>query len=131
MSYSLFLQVMSHLSGEKRGRFNIEGQTFFIERQQKYPKKEIWVLSTKVFNGEGYLPPTIRDCISSSGVLRWQTRGASLKLEPLSKSVFLMHEIEPAKHFIPFRSLMRDFIDLAQEWRTHFDDLSSKDLNYI
>lgn len=131
MFYAVFLQVMTQLSGSKRAKCVIHGQTIFIDRLQKGDKKEIWTLSTKVFNGDGYLPPTVRECVSSSGVLRWQERGATLRLEPLSKSVFLIHEIDPAKRYLPFRSIMRDFIDVAQEWRTHFDDLISTDLNYV
>lgn len=112
----------------------MDGQTIFIDRLQKNRQGNLqetrWSLSTKVFDGDGYLPPAVRDCVSSSGVLRWQEKGATLRLDPISKSVFLVHEIDAASRYLPFRFFMRDFATLAQEWRTLFDDLASGDLHY-
>ncbi len=134
MAYDVFLQVMSQLSGQKRARFVMDGQTIFIDRLQKRSQDKLqetrWSLSTKVFDGNGYLPPSVRDCVSSSGVLRWQEKGATLRLDPISKSVFLVHEIDAANRYLSFRYYLRDFSTLAQEWRTLFDDLSSGDLRH-
>jgi hypothetical protein len=125
MSYDAFLQVMSQLSGQKRARCVLDDQIIFIDRLSQ---KNRWSISTKVFDGDGYLPPSVRDCVSSSGVLRWQEKGASLRLDSFSKNVFLVHEIDATSRYIPFRYHLRDFAELAREWRTLFDDLASKDL---
>lgn len=126
MAYDIFLQVMSQLSGQKRARCVMKGQTIFINRLEQASKTR-WSLSSKVFLGEGFLPPSIRDCVSSSGVLRWQEKGATLRVDSTTKSVFLVQEIDATKHYLPFRYVMADFAHLAQEWRTLFDDLASRD----
>jgi hypothetical protein len=125
MAYDTFLQVVSQLSGQKRARCVLQDQIIFIDRQQK----NRWVLSTKVFHGEGYLPPSVSDCLSSSGVLRWNQNGASLQLDHDSKSIYLIHEIDAANRYTHFRFLMKDFATIAKEWHTTFEDLASSDLN--
>ncbi len=125
MAYDIFLQIISQLSGQKRARCVVQDQIIFIDQ----PHKNRWVLSTKVFHGEGYLPPSIRGCVSSSGILRWQERGASLRLDPHSQSIFLIHEIDATRRYTHFRFVMKDFLSLAEEWRIIFDDLGSQDLD--
>lgn len=127
MAYDAFIQVITQLSGQKRARIVVKEQVIFIDRLDKNRKKNLWNLSSVVFHGEGYLPPSIRDCVSSSGVLRWEENGAELRVDPLTKSVYLVQEIDAANRYIPFRYFISDFATLAQEWRTYFDDLTSRD----
>lgn len=127
MAYDVFLQVMSQLSGQKRARFVMNDQVIFIDKLQKNQ----WALSTKVFHADGFLSPSVRDCVSSSGVLRWQEKGASLRVDPISKNVYLVHEIDAASRYTHFRFLIADFVSLAKEWRAVFNDLSSRDLQGI
>ncbi len=125
MSYDAFLQVMSQLSGARRARCVVKNQIIFIDNVSE---KNRWALTAKVFDGEGYLPPSVRDCLSSSGRLRWQEKSAYLRLDDISKTIFLVHEIDSTRRYIPFRFYLRDFAELAEEWHLMFDDLAASDL---
>lgn len=57
--------------------------------------------------------------------------GATLRVDPISKNIYLVHEIDATNRYTHFRFLIADFVSLAQEWRTIFDDLSSRDLQGI
>jgi hypothetical protein len=129
MSYDAFLLVMSQLAGKRKARVVIKGEVIFFETS---PKKNHWVLYTKVFSGDGYLPKNVRSCVSSSGVLRWQHSGAYLKLDPLTHSVFLFQEIEMEKDkYIPFKHHLSDFSMVAAEWREILQDFARRDDSFV
>src|SRR5579871_5407460 len=100
MSYDAFLTVMDQLAGQRKARCVVQGSVIFIESK---PTEKKWALATRVFNGDGYLPKSVKECISSVGVLRWQEKGASLRLDPDSHSVFLVQEIQSSSKYVPFR----------------------------
>ena len=93
MAYDVFLLVMSQLAGRRKARVVIQGEVFFFEVSDK---KNCLTLYTKIYSGEGDLPPSVRSCVSSSGVLRWQQRGAFLKLDSNAHCVYLFQEVEMA-----------------------------------
>jgi hypothetical protein len=129
MSYDAFLRVMSQLAGKRKARVVIEGHVIFFEPSIK---KNHLKLSTKVFSGDGYLPPTVRSCVSSRGQLRWQHRGAHLELNSETHSIFLIEEIEMEKDkYIPFRAHLTDFSLVAAEWREILQELSEKDCSFL
>ncbi len=129
MSYDAFLLVMSQLAGKRKARVVLKGEVIFFETS---PKKNHWVLYTKVFSGDGYLPKDVRSCVSSSGVLRWQHSGAYLKLDPLTHSVFLFQEIEMEKDkYIPFKHHLSDFSMVAAEWREILQDFAKRDHSFV
>lgn len=117
MTHDVFLLVLSQLAGKKKTRVVVQGSVIFIET---CPLKEKWTLSTPIFSGEGrMLPP--------SGFLRWQEKGAYLKLDPTTHTVYLMQDVLAAQKYVPFKYLVSDFADVANEWREILDDFSQRD----
>jgi len=120
MVYDAFLLVMSQLAGKRKARVVVEGELIFFEETSK---KDHWILSTKVFSGEGYLPPSVRAYLPRSGVLRWQQSGAYLKLDPAAHCVYLFEEITmPKGKYIPFKHHLNAFSNSASEWREIFQE---------
>jgi len=129
MAYDAFLLASSQLRERGKARLVIDGENLFIESAQI---KNRWLLYTRVYFGEGYLPNSIRSCVSSSGVLRWQQTGAYLKLDPLTYSVFLFQEVEMEEgKYIPFRHHLSDFTKVAAEWREILHDFEQAELSQI
>jgi hypothetical protein len=125
MSYDAFLLVMSQLAGKKKARVVIQGLVIFFEPSHK---QNHWVLSTQIFSGEGYLPSSVRSCVSSGGMLRWQHRGAYLKLDPKTHSVHLIEEIQMEENqYIPFKSYLNEFLSVATEWKDILHELADRD----
>lgn len=124
MCYDAFLAVISQLSGQKKARVVIQGSVIFIETTSK---KKNWSLSTRVFSADGYLPRNVKDCLSASGLMRWQERGAYLHLDPIEKAVYLVHEVHSSPKYVPFKYMMNDFVSVANEWREILEDFAEKD----
>ena len=129
MSYDAFLVVMSQLAGSKKARVVIDGEVIFFEASEK---KNYWTLYTKVFVGEGFLPKSVRGCVSSSGVLRWQDSGAYLKLDISSHCVYLIQEVEMQEgKYIPFKHYLSDFSIVAEEWKEILQDIAEGDYSSV
>ncbi|MGE5196546.1 MAG: hypothetical protein ACM3JI_04380 [Anaerolineae bacterium] len=125
MSYDAFLTLLTQLAGQKKARVVIQGSVIFIETM---PQNNRMTLSTKVFSSEnGFMPRKVRECISSSGFLKWQERGAYLKLDSFDNSVTLIQEIESSTKYVPFKYLMSDFVEVANEWKEILDDFAQRD----
>lgn len=128
MSYSAFLLVMSQLADNRKARVVIQGNLFFFERM----RKNHWNLSTKVYSGDDYLPNSVRTCVSSAGVFRWQPSGAYLKLDHHSHSVYLFEEIEIKEgKYLPFKRHLSDFSAVAAEWKEILQDVAERDFSSI
>ena len=126
MLHQSFLLVMSQLASKRKARVTIQNEEIFFQATEK---KNHYVLYTKVYSGDGYLPSQIRSMVSSSGVLRWQQSGAYLKLDPLTYSVFLFQEVQMEEgKYIPFKRLMNDFCEVSAEWREILKSFAEKDL---
>ncbi len=125
MSYKAFLFILSQLAGKKKTRIVVEENVIFVDTSET---KEQWTLSTKVYQGEGYIPPSVRACVSSRGTLQWQKGGAYLELDPESHSISLIEQFHvPQGKYIPFRVQFHDFLSVAAEWREIFDEQSEND----
>ena len=59
----------------------------------------------------------------SSGVLRWQDRGSYLELDSFTNCIHLVHEIECAPTYIPFKAIITDLMQVADEWRDVLEGL--------
>jgi hypothetical protein len=128
MSYSAFLLVMSQLAGKRKARIVVQGGVIFFEIS---PKKNHYTLYTKVYFGDGYLPPSVSSCVSSRGTLRWQSRGAYLKLDSLTHSVYLFQEVEMQEgKYIPFKHYLSDFSLVAAEWREILQSFAERDCSF-
>jgi hypothetical protein len=121
MSYDLFLRVMSQIANKKVASLTVDDQEIIIE---PYKKENHWLFRTTLYYAEEEIPSCIRSCISSSGVLRWQEKGAYLQIEEESHSVLLIQKIIMEKgKFIPFQFHINDFAHIATEWRGILSDL--------
>lgn len=127
MSYDAYLMTLSQLSGKSKARVVVQGSVIFIETQ---PNRKKWKMSTKIFE-EGSFPKAMKECISSSGMLKWQERGAYLKLDPCTNSLYLINEIESATKYVPFKYLVNDFAEVANEWKEILDDFAERDHNPV
>jgi hypothetical protein len=123
--YDAFLTILTQLAGKKRARVVVQGSVIFIESAGG--KKDRWAVSTRVFSGEGYLPRSVKECVSSSGLLKWQERGAYLHLDPAEQAIYLVHEIDSSPKYVPFKYMMNDFVTVANEWREILEDFASRD----
>jgi hypothetical protein len=129
MSYGAFLLVMSQLVDKRKARVVIQSEVVFFEIAQK---KNHYILYTKVYSGEGYLPKNVRSCFASSGMWRWQSKGAYLKLDVSTSSVYVFQEVEMQKgKYIPFRDHLNAFSSVASEWREIFQDFARKDYAFL
>lgn len=124
MDYSEFLIVMSQLSFHKKARVVLQGSVYFIEAT---PNKNKWRLSTKLLYNQERMPNQLAECVSSGSTLRWDHGGAYLKLDREESDLYLIREIECSAKYVPFRYLVTDFIDVADEWKNIIDDFSKKD----
>jgi hypothetical protein len=125
MAYDVFLLVMSQLAGRRKARAVVEGEIIFFEA---FPKKNRLTLYTKIFSGDGDLPPGVCSCVSSSGVLRWQHSGAWLKLDRDACAIYLFQEVEMQENkYLPFRYHLTEFTRSASEWREILRELADRD----
>ena len=129
MSYDAFLLVLSQLAGSRKARVVIQDNVIFFE---KSTRENLWTIYTKVYGGEGFLSPSVRECVSSSGYLRWQQGGAYLKLEPQEHAVYLFQEIDMQEgKYIPFKYHLSDFSIVANEWKEILQGQADKDFSPI
>lgn len=125
MSYNTYLLVLSQLSSRKKAECVVQGSVIFVE------SKEVgkdWNLSTKIFDADtAKIPSFLQQSLTSRGLLRWQERGAFLKLDPETNSVYLVQQIQSSRKYVPFKYLMNDFAGVAREWKDILDEVSHRD----
>ena len=105
MSYDALLTVMNQPALKKKTRCVVQGSVIFIESKPKQKKA----------------------CVASSGVLRWQEKGAKAFPDPASRSICQTQEIGGGPKYIPFRYMTHDLADVANEWREILDDFAERD----
>lgn len=129
MSYNAFLLVMSQLASNRKAHVVVQDEVIFFETSKR---ANYLILSSHVYSGDDYLPQTVRSCISSRGVLRWQDNGAYLKFDSPSSSIFLFQEIQMEEgKYIPFRRHLNDFSIVADQWRKILQDFSERDSFFV
>jgi hypothetical protein len=97
---------------KQKAYFSSEDCTISVKT---FPEKGIWEISTKLVE-KSMLTKEMRQ----RGSFHWQKQGAYLFLDPEDSSVYLKQKIAPMQRFLPFKYLMRDFIDVALEWKEIF-----------
>ena len=115
MSYKEFLKFIAQFAGHRKAEIEVEGNLITIEMRGQ---KNCWRLSSPVYISEGHLP----DCLSYSGVLRWQERGAFLEVDRETESVNLVQDITSFATYLRFKPLFLDFSQLVTEWKDILDD---------
>ena len=125
MSYETFLLFITQMDSQRKAKVVIQGSVIFIESSQK---KDNWNLSTKILRRENKnFPSFARDCISYTGLLKCQGRGAYLKLDSETNSIYLVQEIISSKKYLPFKYLIQDFASVAHEWKEILEEFSARD----
>ena len=125
MSYNTYLLVLSQLSSRKKAECVVQGSVIFVESKQS---DKDWNLSTKIFDADtAKIPSFLQQSLTSRGLLRWQERGAFLKLDPETNSVYLVQQIQSSRKYVPFKYLMNDFAGVAREWKDILDEVSHRD----
>lgn len=125
MSYNTYLLVLSQLTSRKKAECVVQGSVIFVESKQS---GKDWNLSTKIFDADtAKIPSFLEQSLNSRGLLRWQERGAYLKLDPETNSVYLVQEILSSKKYVPFKYLMNDFAGVAKQWKDILDGVPSSD----
>lgn len=119
MSYSVYLKLLSQIA-KKKAKIEFQDSLIFIEAG---PQKNQWTFSTQVFCGDPVIPSSIHQCVSSSGSLKYQGRHAELKLDAETHTVQFTDIMEGPLTYIPFRSFLGEFTDMAHEWREILDDI--------
>jgi hypothetical protein len=124
--YSTFLLILSQLTGQKRARVVVQDKVVFVDVSTS-KGKECWTLSTQVYQGEGEIPSSVHSYVSGTDLLRWQQKGAHLKIEPRSNSVLLVEEIQmPGQKYIFFRAHFEKFLQSVAEWKEIFVESNVK-----
>ena len=114
MEYNAFLVFLNQIANQKKARVVVQGSIIFIETASQNGQ---WNLSTKVSSSE------IRKLEKSLGMpfsknsLKWQGKGAYLKADPDTDSLYLIQEILSSKKYIPFKHVIQDFASVASEWK--------------
>jgi len=125
MSYNTYLLVLSQLTSRKKAECVVQGSVIFVESKQS---GKDWNLSTKIFDADtAKIPSFLQQSLNSRGLLRWQERGAYLKLDLETNSVYLVQEILSSKKYVPFKYLMNDFAGVAKQWKDILGEVSSID----
>ncbi len=121
MEYNAFLVFLNQIANQKKARVVVQGSIIFIETASQNGQ---WNLSTKVSSSE------IRKLEKSLGMpfsknsLKWQGKGAYLKADRDTDSLYLIQEIISSKKYIPFKHLIEDFASVANEWKEILDQCS-------
>ena len=124
MSYDSYLLVMSQMFSRKKAQVIVQGSVIFIESD----RKSHWNLSTKILGIESKkIPGRLKECVSHTGLLRWQERGAYLKLDSDTNSIYLLQEIVSSKKYLPFKYLIGDFASVANEWKEILEEFAGRD----
>jgi hypothetical protein len=105
MSYDALIAVMNPLALKKKARCVVQGSVIFIESK----------------------PKQLNKCVASSGVLRWQVKGAKSLPDPASHSIGPTQEVGVDPKYIPFRYMTQDVADVAGDWREILDDFAERD----
>src|SRR5690242_18359013 len=108
MTYNVFLQITNQLCNKDKASIILNDALIFFKKN----KKNRWTLSTKVSVSND------SHCLSSLNLLRWQSKGPYLQLDPCTQSVFLIEEVEMQEgKYIPFRNSLNKFAEIAADWR--------------
>lgn len=115
MSYHSFLYLLSQIGSQNKAKIIVEDHTIFIERD---PETNGWNLSTNLFRVDRKnFSYGAWQCLSQGGSLRWQKKGAYLKHDRDTSSIYLVQEILSSKKYLPFKHLIQDFTSIAREWK--------------
>lgn len=119
MSHDVFISILSQIYNCKKANVVVQGNVIFIETTKNKNSLKIKTkISKNIKNTSSYIP--------SNGILHIQDRGSYLKLDNSTNDVYLISEIKFSDKYIPFKYQMKDFIDVATEWKEILEDFSCR-----
>ncbi len=124
MEYSSFLLFLNQMSSQRKAKVVIQGSVIFIE---KSCHTDHWSVTTKILGTPTKQLNGLIGSYLSRGSLRWQERGAYLKMDKETNSLYLVQEITSSKKYIPFKHVIQDFVSVASEWKEIFDETSEEE----
>ncbi len=124
MEYNAFLVFLNQIANQKKAKVVVQGSVIFIETSSH---KGQWNLSTKILGTELKRIQKSLGLPMSKGSLKWQGKGAYLKADPETDSLYLMQEIISSSKYIPFRHVIQDFASVASEWKEILEECSDEE----
>lgn len=118
MEYNSFLLFLSQIAGQKKAKVVVQGSVIFVETNAKNNQ---WSLSTKILHSESRKSKNSINNSLTSGFLKWQERGAYLRLDKETQALYLIQEVTSSKKYLPFKYLIQDFAAVASEWKEIFE----------
>lgn|GEM_PF-3765277 len=115
MHYQLFLLILTQLYEKNNTSLEVDDRKLFIYKEEKG-----WFLSTLIFQGK-----EIPREFQSLSHFYWQQKGAFIKLDISTSSVYLVQEISLMKYSI-LKVLVVDFLKQADEWNSLLESVCSQ-----
>ncbi len=123
MEYNSFLLFLNQMADQRKAKVVVQGSIIFIETSNAGH----WSLSTKILKSEiKKLKRSFGSYLSRSS-LKWQEKGAYLKIDQETDSIYLVQEIISSKKYIPFKYLIEDFASVATEWKEILEGFSDEE----
>lgn len=110
---------------------NLEFNGFNLSFELVEQDEEIH-FSTSVYDGDNYVPPSVRSAIGEKVPFKDNSFSSFLTIDENQFKVVL-HHLEPAKNIQPstFYYQLDHFCFLAEEWRDYLDRNDKRDLIYV
>lgn len=89
------------------------------------------VLISSVFQGEGYIPESVRKATKRESLAGFASLPTTLKLDEGAHEVSLRYMGKAEKSESAFLALLEEFSALAEEWRLFLEDRGGDDLLYV
>lgn len=119
MEYNAFLIFLNQIENQRKAKVVIQGSIIFIETSSQI---EHWSLSTKILGCSNKKLGRSLGLYTGAQSWKWQEKGAYLKVDPETDSLYLVQEISSFKRYLPFKYLIQDFANIASEWKEIFQD---------
>jgi Tir chaperone protein (CesT) family len=112
MPYQLFLDILLQLSSNKKAVITLDNGTIYIHPLRE---KNKWRIHMPLSHGDKSI---LRALMPHNGILRLDSQGPHLELDPSSQTLQLVDEIQIQKDkYITFKKQLDEFIRLSQEWQ--------------
>jgi hypothetical protein len=119
MEYNAFLLFLNQIENQRKAKVVVQGSIIFIETSSQ---TEHWSLSTKILASSNRKLGRSLGLYTGAQSWKWQEKGAYLKVDPETDSLYLVQEISSFKRYLPFKYLIQDFANIASEWKEIFQE---------
>lgn len=122
-------KILNQLAIKNSINVPYDGSTIMIKFIENHSKLS---LSSLVYQGENYIPLSVRKCLSHQPPYLHPSISTSLTLDEENFQVRLnyMGEIESLTGD-QFKEVLDEFGKIAEKWRTYLDDHDKNDLIYV